>query len=89
MELTRRLSPVSQLIEGDYIIKDPGPKGIIYKRKYILTEKGKAVYKALTDALTGIIAEVNHEIPAEKLAIFDEVLNSLDKGIIDYLKGGI
>ncbi|MBQ8393933.1 MAG: hypothetical protein IJX51_09255 [Clostridia bacterium] len=79
----------AELIEGDYIIKDPGPKGIIYKRKYILTEKGKAVYKALTDALTGIIAEVNHEIPAEKLAIFDEVLNSLDKGIIDYLKGGI
>ena len=30
----------SELVADGYIEKDPGTKGIIYKRKFILTEKG-------------------------------------------------
>lgn len=79
----------AELTEGGYICKDPNSKGIIYKRKYILTEKGHAAYDALTGALTAMTEEASREISAEKLQIFDQVLNVLDKNIIDYLKGGI
>ena len=42
-----------------------------------------------TGALTAMTEEASREISAEKLQIFDQVLNVLDKNIIDYLKGGI
>ena len=79
----------AELIDGGYIHKDPSSDGIIYKRKYILTEKGKATYQALINRLGEVSKKAESRFSAEKLAAFDEVLNALDTNIINYLKGGI
>ncbi len=76
----------AELTEGGYIHKDPDSTGIIYKRKYILTEKGKETYAALIDALTKISESASKLVSPEKLIIFDEVLNVLDANVIEYLK---
>ena len=78
----------AELVSEGYIEKDPNSKGIIYKRKYILTEKGVSVYNDLKSTLASITAKASDQIPREKLETFDEVLNILDKNIMSSLKGG-
>ena len=79
----------AELSSGGYIVKDPATQDIIYKRKFILTEKGANTYDALTKELSDIFEKASRLVPHEKLAAFDEVLNILDDNIINYLKGGI
>ena len=79
----------AELTSGGYITKDPSTKDIIYKRKYILTEKGAETYSALTKELSEIFDKASKTVSIEKLNAFDEVLNILDDNIINYLKGGI
>ena len=76
----------AELTDGGYIHKDPESTGIVYKRKYILTEKGHETYAALLSALSKISENASKVISLEKLMIFDEVLNALDANVIDYLK---
>ena len=76
----------AELTDGGYIHKDPDSIGIVYKRKYILTEKGHETYAALLNALSKISENASKVISLEKLMIFDEVLNALDANVIDYLK---
>ena len=76
----------AELKEGGYIHKDPQSTGIVYKRKYILTEKGQETYKALLDALSKISENASKVIAPEKLMVFDEVLNVLDTNVTNYLK---
>jgi len=78
----------AELVNDGYIEKDPDSKGIIYKRKFKLTEKGMAVYNDLKTTIESITAKASEKIPADKLATFDEVLNILDKNIMNSLKGG-
>ena len=79
----------AELTDSGYICKDPDSVGMVYKRKYVLTEKGQATYNALLKALSQITENTRTEITDTKLQIFNEVLVALDKNIIDYLKGGI
>ena len=76
----------AELTDGGYIHKDPESTGIVYKRKYILTEKGQETYKALLSALSKISENASKIVSHEKLMIFDEVLNVLDTNVIEYLK---
>lgn len=76
----------AELTEGGYIHKDPDSTGIVYKRKYILTEKGQETYKALLSALSKISENASKLVSIEKLTIFDEVLKVLDTNVIEYLK---
>jgi DNA-binding MarR family transcriptional regulator len=78
----------SELVADGYIEKDPGSKGIIYKRKFILTEKGMTVYNNLKSTLASFTTKASEQISAEKLAIFDEVLNIIDRNTKNSLKGG-
>ncbi len=79
----------TELTESGYICKDPDSVGMVYKRKFVLTEKGEATYDALLKALSQITEKTRAEITDAKLQIFNEVLVALDKNITDYLKGGI
>ena len=79
----------AELVAGEYITKDPMSKGIVYKRKYILTDKGAETYNALMKALSDISEKASNIVSQEKLVVFDEVLNILDNNIINYLRGGI
>ncbi len=79
----------AELTEGGYITKDPSSQGIIYKRKYILTDKGIETYNALIKALSDLSGKASELVSQEKLRTFDEVLNILDNNIINYLRGGI
>ena len=76
----------AELTEGGYIHKDPDSTGIVYKRKYILTEKGQETYKALLSALSKISENASKVVSIEKLMIFDEVLDVLDTNVTEYLK---
>jgi DNA-binding MarR family transcriptional regulator len=76
-------------MENGYICKDPNSVGMIYKRKFVLTEKGHEIYDALLKELSQITEKTRYEITDTKLQAFTEVLSTLDKNIIDYLKGGI
>ena len=78
----------SELVADGYIEKDPGSKGIIYKRKFILTEKGMAVYNDLKATLASFTTKASEQVSPEKLAIFDEVLNIIDRNTKNFLKGG-
>jgi DNA-binding MarR family transcriptional regulator len=79
----------AELMENGYICKDPNSVGMIYKRKFVLTEKGHEIYDALLKELSQITEKTRYEITDTKLQAFTEVLSTLDKNIIDYLKGGI
>ena len=79
----------AELTSGGYIMKDPSSKDIVYKRKYILTDKGTGTYNALVKELSDIFDKASKSVSSEKLAAFDEILNILDNNIINYLKGGI
>ena len=78
----------SELVADGYIEKDPGSKGIIYKRKFILTEKGTEVYNDLKATLASFTTKASEQVSPEKLAIFDEVLNIIDRNTKNFLKGG-
>ena len=78
----------AELVEEGYIEKNPNTAGIIYKRKFILTEKGNNVYEVLKSTLADITKKASEQIPREKLGVFDEVLNILDENIINSLKRG-
>lgn len=79
----------TQLSNDGYITKAPGTTGLIYKRKFILTEKGNSVYDELKLALADVVINASKEIPEGNLQIFDQVLNILDKNLIDSVKGGL
>ena len=79
----------AELTNGGYIMKDPSLKDIVYKRKFILTDKGTKTYAALTKELSDIFDKASTAVSQEKLAVFDEILKLLDNNIINYLKGGI
>ena len=76
----------TELTEGGYIHKDPKSQGIVYKRKFILTEKGEETYKALLSALSRINENASKLVSYEKLVIFDEVLKAFDSNVMEYLK---
>ena len=61
---------------------------MIYKRKFVLTEKGHEIYDALLNELSKITSKTRDQLTDAKLQAFTEVLDVLDKNITDYLKGG-
>lgn len=79
----------AELTKNGYICKDPDSVGMIYKRKFVLTEKGHEIYDALLGELSKITEKTRTEITDTKLQIFNEVLAAVDKNITEYLKGGI
>lgn len=78
----------AELTENGYICKDPASVGMIYKRKFVLTEKGHEIYDALLNELSKITSKTRDKLTDAKLQAFTEVLDVLDKNITDYLKGG-
>ena len=78
----------AELTSSGYIMKDPSSKGIVYKRKFILTDKGAKTYNALIKELSDIFDKASITVSREKLAVFDEIMNLLDDNIINYLNGG-
>lgn len=78
----------AELTGNGYICKDPDSTGMIYKRKFVLTEKGREIYDALLNELSKITLKTRDQLTDAKLQAFTEVLDVLDKNITDYLKGG-
>ena len=73
----------AELMEKNYISRNIGPKQGKYKTKFLLTEEGEKINKALNELICSFINQINKNTPVKKLEIFYEVLSTIDMGLDD------
>lgn len=71
----------AELMEKNYISRDLAPKQGKYKIKFLLTEEGEKINKALNELICSFINQINKNTPVKKLEIFYDVLSTIDMGL--------
>jgi len=68
-----------ELLSEEYITKIHNDDNRTYNQRYSLTKKGEAATKGIDDAITEIFSAIDRDIPPEKMKIFNEVFDIIDK----------
>lgn len=66
---------IGELLAKGYVTESG--EGSRYRKKCVLTEKGKAVTAEINETVQHVIGCVSGEIPAEKMTVFYEVLEKI------------
>ena len=68
---------MSHLFEREYIEESPDNTNNIYRKKYILSEKGKAVTDEIIASIQDINNFVSKDIPREDVAVFYKTFHTI------------